>query len=129
MDLLAQAVESAEEVKKIVNARWYVDYGVLGLVLAAIIYGMRCVWQWFKPHGDRIVNAHIGLVDTLREESPKQTAAAEVTSEALKQLVAGKRGETSALHHITLAIDEIPECEDQRKAVKVHTENARRELK
>lgn len=100
--------------------------GVLNLFLGA--YAARCVWAWFKPHGEQIIKAHVGLVDTLKEESPKQTAAMQVVSESVSQLASLKGGEKVALHHMSRAIEEIPENADRRERVKVHTTNMREAL-
>lgn len=79
------------------------------------------VLLWIRPYLDRGFKAHIELVETLKSEAPKQTAAMETMSDA----VASMQGEKAALHHITKGIEEIPDCEERRKAVRVHTQNAR----
>lgn len=100
--------------------------GTIILLLGA--YAARCVWSWFKPHGEQIIKAHVGLVDTLREESPKTTAAMQLVSESVSQLAALKGGEKAALHHLSRAVEEIPENADRRERVKVHTTNMREAL-
>jgi hypothetical protein len=92
-------------------------YGIGAVITVALII----VLLWLRPYLDRAFNAHITLVQTMAEESPKQTAALERVAEVTE----GMKGEKAALHHLSKGIEEIPACEDRRKAVRVHTQNAR----
>lgn len=102
-----------------------------GLPTGLLVLVMFCAWRfwtWFKPHGDQILQAHVGLVETLRRETPKQTVAMQTMSESVSQLATGKKTERDALLHLSKAIEETPSDPDRRKAVKVHTDNMREAL-
>lgn len=105
------------------------QFGVSAVGLLILIGMIWRAWAWFKPHGDQIIKAHVSLVmNTLDTETPKQSAALQALSESVSQMARLKMGETKALHHLSKAVEEVPECDDRRERVKMHTENMRKEL-
>lgn len=89
------------------------NYGVAVACLVAVGIAFWRVLVWFRSKADALIASHLKLIDALKEQAPKQTAA-------LEQIAGASEEQSAHLLKITSVQEQI--AKDQKAAVKLESD-------